>query len=124
MEKWERVGKGIPQESTAGKDSIRKIDMTFVLGCAKRSIHSPGSSLSKIVDEEAGENFLENEFRLFSMEMDQAYRVFQAAEGGFNAPAHSVELFQSVGRELLLVQVGDEGFCFAMIGRYTDDAEG
>ena len=100
MEKWEWIGKGIPQESTAGKDSIRKIDMTFVLGCAKRSIHSPGSSLSKIVDEEAGENFLENEFRLFSMEMDQAYRVFQAAEGGFNAPAHGVELSQGGYREL------------------------
>ncbi len=124
MEKWEWIGKGIPQEGTAGKDSIREIDMTFVLGCARRSVHSPGSSLGKIVNEETGENFLENEFWLLSVEMDQAYRVFQAAEGGFNAPAHSVELFQSVGRELLLVQVGDEGFCFAAIGRYTDDAEG
>lgn len=56
--------------------------------------------------------------------MDQAHGIFQASEGGFDAPAHGVEPSQRGYRELLGVQVGDEGFHAAANGQQTDDAEG
>ena len=68
--------------------------MAFVFGSAKGGIHSPSGSLGEIDHKEAGEDFLENELRLFCVEMDQAHGVFQAAKGGFDAPAHGVELSQ------------------------------
>ena len=55
-EERERISGGAAQESTAGKDSVGEIDMTLVFGCALRRVHSPGSGLGEIKDEETGEN--------------------------------------------------------------------
>ena len=51
--------------------------MAFVFGHAIGGIHGPGGGLGKIENEEAGENFLKNEIRLFCMEMDQTYSIFK-----------------------------------------------
>ena len=123
-EKRERIGSGIPQESTTGKDGVGEIDVTFVFGRAMGGIHGPGGGLSEIENEETGEDFLKNKFRLLCVEMDQTYSIFQAAEGGFDAPAHGVEPSQRGYRELLGVQVGDEGFHTAAIGQQTDNTKG
>ena len=97
--------------------------MAFVFGSAKGGIHSPGGSLGEIEHKEAGEDFLENEFGLFCVEMDQTYGVFQASERGFDAPAHGVELSQHGYRELPGIQVGDEGLHVAGIRQQTDNAK-
>ena len=123
-EKREGIGAGLPEEGAAGKNGVGEIDVALVLGRAMGGIHSPGSSLGKIANEETGENFLKDEFRLFCVEMDQANSVFQAAEGGFDAPAHGVEPPQRGYRELLGIQVGDEGFHAAASGLQADDSEG
>ena len=93
-EKREWIGSGTPQESTAGRDDVGEIDVAFVFGNAKGGIHGPGDSLCEIEQEEPGENFLKDEVGFLCMEMDQAHGVLQAAEGGFDAPAHGVELSQ------------------------------
>ena len=97
--------------------------MTFVFGRAMGDIHSPSGGLGEIENEETGENFLKNEVRFLCMEMDQAHGVFQAAERGFNAPAHGVKLTQHGYRELLGVQVGDESLHAAAIRQQTDDTK-
>jgi hypothetical protein len=56
----------------------------LVFSCALRRVHSPGSGLGEIKDEETGENLLEDKVRLLCVKMDEAYGVFQAAEGGLN----------------------------------------
>jgi len=65
--------------------------MTLVFGCALRRVHSPGRGLGEIKDEKTGKNLLENKVRLLCVKMDEAHGVFQAAEGGLNAPASGVE---------------------------------
>ena len=64
-----------------------EIDMTLVFGCALRRVHSPGSGLGEIKDEETGENLLEDKVRLLCVKMDEAHGVFQAAEGSLDAPS-------------------------------------
>ena len=59
-EKREWIGSGTPQESTAGRDDVREIDVAFVFGNAKGGIHGPGDSLCEIEHEETGENFLKD----------------------------------------------------------------
>ena len=54
--------------------------MGLVFGFALRRVHSPGSGLGEIKDEETGENLLEDKVRLLCVKMDEAHGVFQAAE--------------------------------------------
>lgn len=65
---------------------------------------------SKVVHDEAGKDFLEDELHLFRVKGEQAQGVFELAERGFNAPAHGVELFQFGRRELIGVEVGNDRF--------------
>ena len=44
-EERERISGGVAQECTTGKDSSGEIDMTLVVGCALRRVHSQGSGL-------------------------------------------------------------------------------
>ena len=124
MQKREGVVGGAAQKSTAGKNGVREINVTFVLGSAKGGIHGPGGGLGKIINEKAGKNLLENEFRLLCMEVDQAYGVFQTSEGSLNTPAHGVELSQDRNRELPVIQVGNKGFRFSAGSFQSDDTDG
>ena len=86
-----RMGSGsAAQEGAAGKDSVGEIDMALVFGLTLRGVHCPDNGLGKIEDKEAGENLLEDEIRLFCVKMDETHGIFQAAEGGLNAPAPGV----------------------------------
>ena len=74
--------------------------MASVPGRTMGGACSPGDGPGKIVNEETGENFLEDQFRLLCVKMNKTHRVFQTTEGGFNTPAHGVELSQGGYREL------------------------
>jgi len=87
-------------------------------------IYGPDGRLSEVEDEKAGEYFLEDEVRLLGMKMDEANGVFQAAEGGLDAPTHGVEALQGFGREALRIQVGNEELGIAVFCFNTDDSEG
>ena len=98
--------------------------MTLVFGSALRRVHSPGSGLGEIKDEETGENLLEDKVRLLCVKMDEAHGVFQAAEGGLNAPASGVEDLESGEGEPVRAEIGDKGFRVAAVGLQTDNAKG
>ena len=98
--------------------------MGLVFGFALRRVHSPGSGLGEIKDEETGENLLEDKVRLLCVKMDEAHGVFQAAEGGLNAPASGVEGFEGGEGEPVRVEIGDKGFRIAAVGLQTDNTEG
>ena len=115
-EKREGISGGAAQEGAAGKDSVGEIDMAFVFGGALRYVHRPGGRLGKIEDKKAGEDFLEDEIRLFSVEMDEANGIFQAAEGGLNAPAPGVEGFERREWEQAGIQIGDKDLHLAAAG--------
>ena len=44
-------GGGAAQESAAGKDGVREIDMPLVFGGSVGNVHSPGGRLGEIEDE-------------------------------------------------------------------------
>ena len=123
-EDGERIGGGAAQEGAAGKDSVGEIDMALVFGLTLRGVHCPDNGLGKIEDKEAGENLLEDEIRLFCVKMDETHGIFQAAEGGLNAPAPGVEGFEDGEGEMVRVQIGDNGFGIAAVGLQTDNTEG
>ena len=56
--------------------------------------------------------------------LDEAHGVFQAAEGGLNAPASGVEGLESGEGEPVRVEIGDKGFRIAAVGLQTDNAKG
>ena len=123
-EERERVGGEAAQEGAAGKDGIGEIDVAFVFGHAFGDAHRPDGGLGEIEDKETGENLLEDEFRFLCVKMDEAYGVFQAAEGGLDAPAPGVESFECGEGELVRVQVGDKGFRISAASLQTDNTEG
>ena len=122
--KQERVWGGAAQESAVGEDGVGKINMALVFRIALGNIRCPGGGLGEIEDQKTGENLLKDKVGFFGVEMDKAHSVFQAAEGGFNAPASGVKGFEGGGRELLGVEVCNEGLHLAAAGLKPDNAEG
>ena len=108
------------QETAAGKDSVGKIKALFFLRFL-RHLYTPGYGLCKVVNKKSGKNFLQNQHGDFGVKMDQTHRVFQTAEGGFNAPSLSIKCFQSIGREFLRIQVCDQGFCIPAADFHADN---
>lgn len=78
------------QETAAGKDNVGEVEALSSFLRILRYFHTPGNGLRKVENQESGENLLQNQHRDFRVEVDQAHRVFQAAEGGFNTPAPSI----------------------------------
>ena len=97
--------------------------MALVLGNAAGNIVSPEGSLGKIEDQEGSKDLLKYKIGLFGVEMDEAHSIFQAAEGGLNAPAPGIKLFQFGKREFVLGQIREERNHRAVIPFQTDDLE-
>jgi len=96
----------------------------LVFGNAAGSVHSPGRSLGEIENEEGGKDFLKYKIGLFSVAVDETHGIFQAAEGGLNAPAPGIEPFQLGRGELVLGQIREERNDRAVIPFQTDNSEG
>ena len=62
-----------------------------------------GNQFGEIVHNEPGEDFLKDVLHLFCMKVQKAHGVFEGTEGSFNAPAHSIEVFQYRGRKSVRV---------------------
>lgn len=88
-EKGFQILHGAAQETAAGKDSVREIETLSAFMRFLRRFYAPRYGFCKVENQKSNENFLQNQSRDFRVEMDQAHRVFQAAEGGLNAPALS-----------------------------------
>lgn len=84
-------------------------------------VYGDSGYLCEVEDEKAVKDFLEDEVQL--LKMNGTNGVFQAAEGYFNSPAHSVETFQGGGGEALRSQVGNEKFGTVVFCFNTDDPE-
>ena len=69
-----------------------------------------GNQLRKIVHSKSCKYLLENVFRLFCVKMEKSNGVFQLSERSFNAPSHSIELFQFVRSKGIGGQISDHGF--------------
>ena len=89
------------QETATGKDSVGEVETLFSFLRSLGHLYTPGYSFSKVEDQKSGENLLQNQHRNFGVEMDESHRVFQTAEGDFNAPSLSIKCFQSIGRKCI-----------------------
>ena len=79
--------------------SGREIGFVDILVAALLNDYMRGNQFGEIVHNEPGEDFLKDVLHLFCMEMKEAQGVFEGTKGSFNAPAHSIELFQFRWRE-------------------------
>ena len=108
-EERERIGGQLSEESTAGKNGVREINVALILGCALSGIYSPDRRLSEVEDKKTAKSLLKDEVRLLWMKRD--------------SPTHGVETFQGGGREALRIQVGDEKLGITVFSFNTDDLE-
>ena len=70
--------------------------MTLVFGCALRRVHSPGSGLGEIKDEETGENLLEDKVRL-ALCQNQRPRVYLSVSRlSLSAAGYASQIVRSV----------------------------
>ena len=122
-EKRERTRNRLSEESTAGKNGVREINVALILGCALSGIYSPDRRLSEVEDKKTAKSLLKDEVRLLWMKRDESNGIFQAAEGSLDPPTHGVETFQGGGREALRIQVGDEKLGITVFSFNTDDLE-
>ena len=86
--------------------------------------HGRGDQFGKVVHDQSGKDLLADELHLFCMEVEQAESVFQFPEGGFNAPAHMIELLQFQGRKRFRIQIGENGFIGILCNLKSNNAKG
>ena len=91
-------------------DSDRKVCLISILIVGFMEDYGRGNQFSKVVHDEPGEDFLVYVLHFFSVKMQQAHSVFEFTERRFNAPAHSIELFEFSGRETHGIQISHNGF--------------
>ena len=84
-----------------------KVGLVGVLFSASTDNHASGDTFGKVVHGEPRKNLLKDVLRFFRMKSGQTNRVLKITERSFNAPAHGIELFEIIRRE---IKVRDNGF--------------
>ena len=72
--------------------SNRKVGSVSVLSVVLLNDYVRGNQFRKVVHSKSGKDFLEDVFRLFCVEMEQANGILQLPERGFNAPTHGIKV--------------------------------
>lgn len=104
---WRHITK---KELPANMDSDSKISLIGIFIVSFIEDYGRGNQFGKVVHDKSGKDFLVNVLHFFSVKMQQANCVFELPERGFNAPAHSIELLEFMGREISGIQIGNHGF--------------
>ena len=101
----------IPQEEIAANMySSGEVDRIRKLRTALLNDYVRGNQLREVVHSEFCKDLLVNVLHLFCVEMNEAERVFEMAEGSFNSPAPGIEALEFNGWKCIGRQIGNDGF--------------
>ena len=87
---WRNITK---KKLSANLYSNREICFARVFSVKLLNDYVRGNQFRKVVHNQSGKDLLGNVLHLFCMKVEQADSVFEFAERGFNAPAHTIESF-------------------------------
>lgn len=87
-----------------------KTDFVFIKPVPFLDDYVRGNQFREVVHDKTSKDFLKDVVHLFCVEMKQSDRIFQISERGLDAPAHSIEFFNFIGRESIGRQICDNGF--------------
>lgn len=119
--RWRNITK---KELSADMYGDREVGFVSMLCVDFGDDHGRGDQFGKVVHDQSGKDLLADELHLFCMEVEQAESVFQFPEGGFNAPAHMIELLQFQGRKRFRIQIGENGFIGILCNLKSNNAKG
>ena len=101
----------IPQEEIAANMySSGEVDRIRKLRTALLNDYVRGNQLREVVHSEFCKDLLVNVLHLFCVEMNEAERVFEMAEGSLNTPSSGIEEFKLSRRECVGREIGHDGF--------------
>ena len=118
---WRDITK---KELSADMYGDREVGFVSMLCVGFGEDHGRGDQFGKVVHDQSGKDLLVDELHLFRMKVKQAEGVFQFPEGGFNAPAHMIELLQFQGRKRFRIQIGENGFIGILCNLKSNNAKG
>ena len=119
--RWRDITK---KELSADMYGDREVGFVSMLCVGFGDDHGRGDQFGKVVHDQSGKDLLADELHLFRMKVEQAEGVFQFPEGGFNAPAHMIELLQFQGRKRFRIQIGENGFIGILCNLKSNNAKG
>ena len=111
------------EELSANVYGGREIDLVGIFSAFLVNDYGLGNQFIEVVHGKAGKDFLVNELHLFCVEMLETDGVFQFTERSFNPPAHGIELFLFFRREVIGIQIGNDGFKGIVRNRKTHNAK-
>ena len=100
-------------EFPANKDGGGDADFVRMLGFTDRDTDTFHHSAGKVIGDEAGPDFLDNERSLFRVEFGETNGILQVAKRGFDTPTAEIELFEFFKGEIIYREIGNESFIFA-----------
>ena len=118
---WRHITK---EELPANMDSGSKVCPIGIFIVGFMEDYGRGNQFSEVVHDKPGKDFLVNVLHFFCVKMQQANCVFEFPERGFNTPAHGIEFFEFIGREIRGIQIGYNGFVGIISDFESYDSEG
>ena len=109
------------EELSASVDSNREVCHIGILSGLTVNDYLGRNQFSKVVHDEAGIDLLVDVLRLLCVEVKETNGIFQLAERCFNAPSHSIELFQGIRWEIASRKVCYNGLKVAGRERETNN---
>ena len=118
-----RMSDGGEDEFPANKDGGGDAEFVRMLVFFDRDTDAVHHRTGKVIGDQAGPDFLDDERRLFRVEFGEANGILQVTKRGFDAPTAEIELFELVKGEVIRGKIGNERFIFSRREFKTDDAQ-
>ena len=97
----------------ANKDGGGDADFVRKLGLTDGDTDTFHHSAGKVIGDEAGPDFLDDERRFLGVEFGEANSILQVAKRGFDTPTAKIELFEAVKGEVICGEIGNKSLIFA-----------